>query len=210
MKAPIGPSLNEQAWLIQAGNGDLDAFNYLVVKYQNLAYCQAFALLGDRNTAKDATQESFYKAFKHMGNFHGGSFQPWLLKIVMNTCYDEMRRSKRHPTLPLLPDDRDDEEIESPAWMVDPHCCAQAIVEQKDLSRSLSQMLDELSEIYRSPINLIDIQQLDYSEAANILNIPIGTVKSRLARARSQMKQKLQRTDEVPQIFSAAERIHAK
>ena len=191
---PKSPStqLDEALRVRQAASGDLDAFNQLVLAYQNTAYNHAYALLGDMDLAEDATQESFIKAFQGMNQFRGGSFRGWLLKIVTNSAYDLLRRSNRHPTQPLFPEDENDEEIESPAWLADPNASVQESVEQNQESAQLYKMLDELPDVYRSVITLIDINELDYSEAAEALSVPVGTVKSRLARARLQMQKKLQ------------------
>jgi RNA polymerase sigma-70 factor, ECF subfamily len=174
-----------------ASNGDLDAFNQLVLSYQNMAYNHAYALLGDPASADDATQESFIKAFQNLGRFRGGSFRAWLLRIVTNTSYDLLRQSKRRHIQPLFPENEDGDEVESPSWLVDPSASVQAVVEQMEDSTRLYQALDELPEVYRSVITLVDLYELDYGEAAMVLKVPLGTVKSRLARARLQMQQKL-------------------
>jgi RNA polymerase sigma-70 factor (ECF subfamily) len=194
MKFANRSNLDETLWILDASKGDLDAFNHLVLKFQALVFNQAYALLGDCHSAEDATQLSFIKAFQNIRGFHAGYFRAWLLKIVINTCYDDIRRSKHLPTIPLIPEDENEngEELESPIWLVDPNHSIQALVEQKELSCTLYRMLKELPEIYRNPITLIDLHQLDYAEAAEVLQIPMGTVKSRLARARFQMKEKLQ------------------
>lgn len=175
----------------RAARGDLDAFNQLVLMYQNLAYNHAHALLGDPALSEDATQESFIKAFENMGGYRGGSFRAWLLKIVTNSAYDLLRRSRRHPTQPLFPEDDEGEEVESPTWLADPAPSVQATVEGNEDAKRLYELIDELPEAYRSVLTLIDIHELDYAEAAQILNVPLGTVKSRLARARLQLKEKL-------------------
>lgn len=185
-------SSDQDALIRLAMNGSLEAFNELVLLHQDMAYSHAYALLGDPDCAEDAAQESFIKAFENIGNFRGGSFRSWLLTIVTNSAYDLLRRSQRHPTQPLFPTDENDEEIESPAWLADPAGSAEAIVEQQESSQELYKMLDELPEVFRTVITLIDIQELDYTEAARVLNVPIGTIKSRLARARLQMRMKLQ------------------
>jgi RNA polymerase sigma-70 factor (ECF subfamily) len=205
MKFANGSDFYESQLILEASKGDLDAFNHLVLKYQDLAFNRAYGLLGDRHSSADATQVSFIKVFQNINGFQAGSFRAWLLKIVTNTCYDEMRRSKRHPTTPLISEEEDGEDIESPAWLADPKRSVQAIVERKELSRILCRMLDELPEIYRNPITLIDLHELDYSEAAEVLEIPIGTVKSRLARARHQMKEKLQNNFGFSKSFSLAD-----
>lgn len=189
---------NEEVLLQMASKGDLDAFNQLVSHYQNLAYSHAYALLGDRDSAEDATQDSFIKAFHAMNGYRGGSFRSWLLKIVTNSAYDILRRSQRHPNQSLFPKDENGEEMESASWLADPALSVQATVEQNELSQIIYKMLDELPEAYRSVITLIDINEFDYAEAAVALRVPIGTVKSRLARARIQMKNKLRGSFESP------------
>jgi len=187
----LSNSQNEQTLVTLASKGDLDAFNQLVLTHQNMAYHHAYSLLGDPDQAEDATQESFIKAFQAISGFRGGSFRSWLLRIVTNSAYDMLRRSRRHPTQPLFPVDEDGEEIESAAWLVDPNASIQSTVEQNELSKDIYKVLDELPTVYRSVLTLIDVHDLDYTEAAQALKVPIGTVKSRLARARLQMKEKL-------------------
>ena len=182
----------DEATIVQmASSGDLDAFNQLVLHYQDLAYNHAYALLGDADSAEDATQEGFIKAFQALHSFRGGSFRGWLLKIVTNSAYDLLRRSQRHPSQPLFPEDENGEEIESASWLADPAASVQDVVERNELSSGIYKILDQLPEVYRSVITLIDINEFDYAEAAKALKVPMGTVKSRLARARLQMKEKL-------------------
>lgn len=182
---------DEESILLRASGGDLGAFNQLVRYYQEMAYNHACALLGDPDLAEDVTQESFIKAFQAMRTFRGGSFRGWLLRIVTNSAYDLLRHAGRHPTRSLFPMDEHGEEMESPSWMADRALSVQAAVEQNEVTRHVYRLLDELPAAYRSVLTLIDVQELDYTEAAEALDIPLGTVKSRLARARLQMRQKL-------------------
>lgn len=182
---------DEEALITAASNSDLDAFNQLVLSHQDLAYQHAYSLLGDTALAEDVTQESFIKAFQGLKTFRGGSFRGWLLRIVTNSAYDILRRSQRHPTQPLFPEDDNGEELESAPWLADPAASVQNTVEQKELSEELRTLLEQLPDAYRSVLTLVDIYQFDYVEAAETLRIPIGTVKSRLARARLHMKEKL-------------------
>jgi RNA polymerase sigma-70 factor (ECF subfamily) len=184
-------SYHEPSLILKASNGDLDAFNQLVLQYQDLAYHHAYALLGDPAQAEDATQESFIKAFQALNTLRGVSFRGWLLKIVTNSAYDLMRRAQRHPTQALYPEDENGEELESAAWLVDPTSDVQDIVEEHERSSQIYQALDELPEAFRSVLTLIDVNDMDYTEAAEVLGVPLGTVKSRLARARLQMRGKL-------------------
>ena len=192
MMADDIPDSTEESLIQLASAGDLDAFNRLVLKYQDLAYHHAYTLLGDHATAEDVTQESFVRAFQNLSGFRGGSLRAWILKIVTNTAYDVLRRSKGHPTVPLFPEDENGEDIDSSAWLADPRPSAPDVMEQKEFVQAIYRLLDELPEAYRTILTLVDLYGLEYEEAATSLRIPIGTVKSRLARARLQLRQKLQ------------------
>lgn len=184
-------SLSDESALIRkASSGDLDAFNQLVLAYQDLAYSHACILLGDPFLAEDATQESFIKAFRNIRRFLGGSFRAWLLRIVTNTAIDMLRWLKRYPVEALFPQNEEGEELE-PSWIRDPSPSVPTLVERRELSSYLHKMLGELPEYYRTVITLVDVHALNYTEAAEVLGVPIGTVKSRLLRARRQMREKL-------------------
>jgi len=181
----------ESALVHQASVGDLEAFNQLVLRYQDASYHYAYTIMGDTVLAEDVTQESFIKAFRQISNFRGEFFRAWLFKIVRNTAYDFLRQSKRHAVQSLFPEDEYGDEFESPSWIVDQSNSVEEQVEQIEDGRRLYQLLDELPEPYRSVLTLIDINELDYKEVAQILSVPVGTIKSRLARARFQMRGKL-------------------
>jgi len=183
---------NEDEHLVKSvRDGDLDAFNQLVLKYQDLAFNHANAMLGDAFLAEDATQEGFIKAFQNINNFRGGSFRAWLMRIVTNTVYDMLRKSKRQPAQPLFPEDENGEEIGSVFWLADPNTSVQETIEQKEFSGEIYQLLYELPEVYRNVLTLVDIYGMDYAEVAQALNIPLGTVKSRIARARIRMMESI-------------------
>lgn len=191
MKLMAQPSETDALWIERASTGDLEAFNQLVLAHQDMAYHHAQALLGDPALAEDATQESFIKAFQAIHQFRGGSFRGWLLKIVTNTAYDFLRRSSKRPSQALFPEDEYGDERETAAWLADPAASVQAAVEQRELSDELHRLLSRLPESHRNVILLVDVHELDYAEAARALGVPIGTVKSRLARARMQMQKQL-------------------
>ena len=184
--------INEVGLIQDAKNGDLDAFNCLVLAYQDLLYNQAYRMLGEEEAAADATQNAFISAYRNVCSYRGGSFRAWLLRIVTNACYDELRRRKRRPTTPLEPLDGDDEEVESPGWLADPAESPEQAAERAELSRALKHCLEDLSPEFRSVVVLVDLQGLDYLEAAQVIGSPVGTVKSRLARARLRMRDCLQ------------------
>jgi len=187
--------VSEERLIRQASQGGLEAFNQLVLCYQDLIYNHALALLGDPDIAEDAAQESFIKAFQGLGSFRGGSFRGWLLQITTNSAYDILRRFKRHPNLPLFPEDDYGGEVEAPFWAADPSPSPHFVAEGNEFSYDLYRMIGELPSRYRNVLTLIDVQELDYSAAAEVLSIPIGTVKSRLARARDQMRRKLRESN---------------
>lgn len=184
--------MDETGLIKDAQRGDLEAFNRLVLAYQDRVYNQAFRVLGDSQSADDAAQEAFISAYKNLRSFRGGSFRAWLLRIVTNACYDELRRRKRRPTIALEPVDDAGEEIESPHWIADPGELPEQNVERSELGQAIQACLDQLPEDFRVVVVLVDVQGLDYLEAADAIGKPLGTVKSRLARARNQMRECLQ------------------
>ena len=180
--------MDEAALIHSATKGDLEAFNRLVLSYQEMVYNQAFRIMGERDIAEDATQDAFISAYRHLPTYRGGLFKAWLLRIVTNICYDEIRRRKRKPTTPLEPMDDNQEEIESPSWLSDPGESPEETTERLELSSVIQQCLNNLPIEFREVVILVDIQEMDYAEAAGVIRIPVGTVKSRLARARVRMR----------------------
>jgi len=181
----------EEAIILMASNGDLDAFNQLVIVYQDMLYNHVYSILGEPESAEDVTQDSFIKAFQKLNSFRGGSFRGWLMRIAINSAYDLLRRSKRYLIQPLVPENENGEDVESASWLADPSVSIQDAFEQNELSKTIFSLVEELPEVYRIVLTLIDIQEFDYAEAAKTLEVPIGTVKSRLARARLKMSEKL-------------------
>jgi RNA polymerase sigma-70 factor (ECF subfamily) len=175
--------------LIQAAKaGDIDSFNRLVLAYQDMVYSHAYRMIGEQDSADDATQNTFISAYNHLKSFRGGSFKAWLLRIVTNACYDELRRRKRRPTVPLEPLDDSGEEVESASWMEDPADPPETRVERKELQKAIQHCLDNLPDDFRLAVVMVDVQGMDYMEAADTMGKPIGTIKSRLARARLRLR----------------------
>lgn len=181
--------INEIPLIQAAQRGDLNSFNRLVLAYQEMVYNLAYRMIGEGEAAEDATQDVFISAFRNLGSFRGGSFKAWLLRITTNACYDELRRRKRRPTTPLEPYDEEDQEIESPAWLADPGESPEQAAERSELNRAIQHCLGDLPPEFRSIVILVDVQGLDYTEAANAIGKPLGTVKSRLARGRLRMRE---------------------
>lgn len=183
----------DEAILIQdAQNGDLDAFNRLVLAYQDMVYYQAYRMLEDEDAAEDIAQDTFISAYRHIHDFRGGSFRAWLLRIATNACYDELRRRKRRPTTPLEPTDDEGEEIESPRWLADTSDGPEDLAQRAELRGAIQHCLGDLTPEFRTVVLLVDVQGMDYIEAAQVMGTPVGTIKSRLSRARGRVQDCLQ------------------
>ncbi len=180
--------MDEAALIQEALQGDLNSFNCLVTAYQDLVYNQAYRMMGEPDSAADAAQEAFISAYRNLRAYRGGSFRAWLMRIVTNACYDEMRRRKRRPTTPLEPLDDAGEELESPQWLADPGETPEDSVEREELGNAIQHCLDDLPPDFKAVVILVDMNGFDYEEAAASIGKPVGTVKSRLARARLRLQ----------------------
>ena len=189
--------MDEAALVQYAKEGDLDAFNRLVLTYQDLAFNIAYRLMSDPAEAEDVTQDAFVSAYRKLNSFRGGSFKAWLLRIVTNAGYDALRKRKRQATSPLEPVGHDDEEIESPTWLTDPGESPEESAARGELGQAIQRCMEAMGADYRTMVILVDVQGMDYAEAAEVAGTPLGTVKSRLARARLKMQQCLQGSEEL-------------
>jgi len=198
--------MDETALVQSAQKGDLDSFNTLILHYQDRVFNTALRILGDEDLAQDAAQEAFISAFRGISSFRGGSFKAWLLRTVTNACYDELRRQKRKPTTPLEPDTEDGEEMDSPRWLADPNMTPAEQSEADELEHAVQHCLDTLPVEFRTAVVLADIQGMDYSEVAIASHVPLGTIKSRLARARLRLRECLRGFEELlPSSFRLEE-----
>lgn len=189
--------MDETALITAAQTGDLDSFNTLVLHYQDSVFNAALRILGDHDLAADAAQEAFISAFKSITSFRGGSFKAWLMRTVTNACYDELRRQKRRPTTPLEPETGDGEEMDSPKWMEDPNMTPAEKAEADELEHAIQHCLEALPTDFRMAVVMADVQGLDYSEVAAAVRVPLGTIKSRLARARLRLRECLRGFEEL-------------
>ncbi len=180
--------MDEPALIREAQHGSLEAFNSLVLAYQGNLYNTALRILGDEDLAADATQEAFISAFRALRSYRGGSFKAWLLRTVTNACYDELRRRKRRPSTPLEPEDELGEEMESPRWLQDPSASPEDQLDQAELEHAIQHCLESLPTDFKAVVVLADLQGLDYNEVAQAVHVPLGTIKSRLARARLRLR----------------------
>lgn len=161
----------------RAVDGDQGAFTELVRRHEGRVFAVALRMLGREEDALDAAQDAFLTVYRKAGQFRGDSaFTTWLHRITVNACYDILRRRARQPLLRAVGDD--EREVE-PGPPVEDH--AAAVAGGLDVERALL----EVPEDFRAVLILADIHDLAYEEIATILEIPTGTVKSRLHRGRT-------------------------
>lgn len=177
--------MDENTRISSAREGNLNAFNQLVLTYQGVVYNTAYRILGDGDAAADATQEAFISAFRALAGYRGGSFRAWLLRIVTNACYDYLRYKQRRPSSSL------------DALLVDPQQTARLVATEEEPEKHA--LRSELSDLLQTGINalpadqrvtlvLADVQGFSYQEIAQALGTSLGTVKSRLSRARAKLR----------------------
>ena len=187
--APRGdaPATGDDEALVRAAQrGDLDAYNRLVRAYERQAYAVALRLMRRPELAEDATQDAFIQAYRALDTFRGGYFRAWLLRIVTNRCYDMLRSATRRAA-----DSLDDQIFEA-----EPHWSSVAAPDdpvgaatRAELGRLLEGALAKLPDDQRLTVVLCDVQGYAYEEAAEIMGVALGTVKSRLSRARSALRE---------------------
>jgi RNA polymerase sigma-70 factor (ECF subfamily) len=172
-----GPSADVGADVVdRARRGDQEAFAALLRHYDPGLRALAYRLLGDRDLMDDALQEAYVKAFRALPRFRGQArFGTWLYRIVYNACLDELKRPSRRQDLPYQ------DVGESPAPWADP---GDVVARRGDLAGALARLAPE----ERAAVLLVDAQGFDYREAARILDVPEGTVASRLSRARASLR----------------------
>jgi RNA polymerase sigma factor (sigma-70 family) len=169
----------DRALIEQARTGDHEAFNQLVVVYQDYLFALVVRVVGDREAAADAVQEAFFSAYRNLDRFRGDSFRSWLSRIALNAATDVLRARKRRPSEPF-PEWEDDTwqppapESESPE--------RQAMLRNR--SRLLAGALAKITHDQRTAIVLYDVEGYDYQEIADMTGVSLGTVKSRIHRGR--------------------------
>lgn len=182
-------SMDEAALIEQAKNGDVVAFNRLVLEYQQAVYNVAYRIMGQPQAAEDATQDAFIAAFKSIRSFRGGKFKAWLMRIVTNGCYDELRRRKRRPQSSL---DELTDFNESFAILRSPEEGPESQHQRMELVKAIEHCLENLPDDQRITAVLCDVEGYDYKEIAEITSVSLGTVKSRMSRARAKLRDCLQ------------------
>jgi RNA polymerase sigma-70 factor (ECF subfamily) len=191
-----------EAALRAARAGQLAAYNVLVHHYQRQIYNVCFRTLGNPEDAADATQETFVGAYRGLAAFRGSpeGLRPWLLRIAVNACYDQLRRRRRRPaeSLDALSRAEDDEAASPVDRVLDTSQNPEQSALASETVRAIESALTRLSVDRRVAVVLCDVQGLSYEEAARVMQVELGTVKSRLSRARAQLRDLLIAAGELP------------
>lgn len=175
--------------------GDLDAFNRIVAAYQHRVYNLCYRMLGSRQAAEDATQDAFLAAYRSVDRMRGGKLQSWLFRIASNACIDELRRRQRRPQLSLdAPAPAGDER---PLDLPDTVAGPEALTLSGELCEALQRELLTLPPDQRVAVILCDVEGLGYAEIAESMRSTIGTVKSRISRGRSRLREALKARPEL-------------
>ncbi|MEA2718362.1 MAG: hypothetical protein QOJ39_226 [Candidatus Eremiobacteraeota bacterium] len=173
------PVVDDQALIDAALAGRSDAFEEIVVRYERAVYNLAVRTLRDATEAQDATQEAFFKAYRALNTFRpGAKFSTWIFTICYRLCCDRLAKRKRFSN-DELPD------------RADPSAGPAALAERNDEALRLRAAIDDLPEKYRTVVTLYHLQGKQYEEIASVLNLPLGTVKTHLFRAKEQLRKAL-------------------
>jgi RNA polymerase sigma-70 factor (ECF subfamily) len=185
-----------------AQRGEVTAFNTLIQAYQRQVFNVCYRTLGNPEDAADATQDALLNAFRAVGSFNGpaAGLRSWLLRIAVNTCYDQLRRRQRKPSesLDSLHTSEDDQSPTLAERLNDPRPGPEQQSLGAETARHIQQAIDMLPPDQRTTVVLCDVQGLSYDEVAQIMSVELGTVKSRLSRARAQLRVLLVQKGELP------------
>jgi RNA polymerase sigma-70 factor, ECF subfamily len=171
----------------RARDGDLAAFNDLVLLYQDQLFALVVRMVPDRDQASDAVQEAFFSAFRNLRSFRGGSVKSWLNRICVNAAMDAQRARKRRPVQPYP--ELDDESWQPPAG---PSADPERTAVLAERTRALSMALATITDDQRTAIVLFDVEGYDYAEIAEMTGVSLGTVKSRIHRGRLALRDLLE------------------
>jgi RNA polymerase sigma-70 factor (ECF subfamily) len=178
--------MDESLIIEEAQQGSIAAFNRLVMAYQGTAYNVAYRVMGDQEAAADACQDAFIKAYKAINQYRGGSFKSWLLRIVTNTCYDHLRYKSRRPASSL--EDMTENSGPNSLKLVNGAERPEDRLLRGELGDLIQGGINQLPEDQRVVLILSDIQGFSYQEIADVIDQPLGTVKSRLSRGRRRLR----------------------
>ncbi len=177
-----------QQLIIRSQAGDVQAFETLIKQHQVITYNIAYRILGDQEDAKDAAQEALIKVFKNLPGFKAESqFSTWLYRIVVNTCTDYMRKHRKITTV-STDKGLETEDGTLQTELPDERMAPEVVFEQTELKQKVQAAISALPEQNRTVIVLRDVQGMSYDVIASMLDLPVGTVKSRINRGRDMLK----------------------
>lgn len=184
---------NEPYLLERSREGDVEAFNAIVVAYQDRVYNLCLRMLGSPQAAEDAAQEAFLSAYRNVGRMRGSNVRGWLLRIAANASIDELRRRRRQPQIsldvPAAPPQSG--ETERPMEVPDPAPGPEHLALRGEVREALAAELVRLPSDQRLAVVLCDVEGLSYEEIAATMGSSVGTVKSRISRGRTRMREAL-------------------
>ena len=166
--------------------GDEEACEALVRRYQDRVFSLVYRIIGGTDQVEDIAQEAFLKAFRSLKSFRGGSsFYTWLYRITVNTALNALRSQGRRQEASL-------EDLGGLEFLVDPDAGPAESAARRQLASRVREAIDQLDEQYRTIVYLRELEDLSYEEIAEVVELPVGTVKSRLFRARQHLKELLE------------------
>ena len=184
--------MQDELLIRRAQRGDADAFEQLLLEHQKNVYNLCYRMAGDPDDAMDLSQETFLRAWRCLDQYQFASaFSTWLYRLCSNICIDFLRKRRRHQTVPLTFEDADGEE--QTYAVPDAQPLPEEQVELKLTHETLAAAMAQLLPEHRAVLQLRVVNEMSYEQIADVLDIQIGTVKSRLSRARTQLKKILER-----------------
>jgi RNA polymerase sigma-70 factor, ECF subfamily len=178
--------VRDGALIERALDGELEAFNEIVILYQDYLFALVVRVVGDRDSAADAVQEAFFSCYRNLNRFRGDSFRSWLTRIALNAATDVLRQRKRRPSEPFP--EWEDDAWQPPALESD-NPERQAM--RRNAARALTTALEQITDDQRAAIVLYDVEGYDYQEIADMTGAALGTVKSRIHRGRLALRELL-------------------
>lgn len=202
----VAAETDDEQLVLQAQSGDLDAFNHLVTRHERSVYAVCYRLLRDAAEAQDATQDAFIRAWNAIDSFRGGLVRPWLLRIATNRTYDILRSRQRRPA----------DSLDAQPFETEPEWTSQApgsehpesFASRSELSGFLEESLNALPDDQRLAIILSDVQGYAYEDIAAVMDVAVGTVKSRISRGRSRLRDILRDRDDHRELLDRFVRIN--
>ena len=183
--------LSDDELISKSQQGDRQAFDDLMQQYYSLVYNVAFRMLGNADSASDATQTTVIRAYRALTQFRqDAAFSTWLYRIATNVCLDRLRQDERNAQSLTVMDSEGGQGLDE-LDVPDNHLDPAGIVERYERQTLVQEAIDTLHPEHRTVVVLFDINGLSYEEISEMLEVPLGTVKSRLNRARIALKERL-------------------